>query len=275
MKPQRAATQRALDLGRSGQLGRFPDRLHASLEQHSLAQTASDLKVRFLNLWVAVETLVGRPRQGSIVEAVVRAIQPLVVHRLVNDALKYLAISLHQFGFCQAFADTTGWFTRSDKTEVRRDELLLALTTPSKESVREALAFAVKEHPLLLNRLYTVSQFLQTPVLLRRKLANARKQTEWQLRRIYRVRNLLVHAGASVPVIPYLYELLEYYYSLTISRVIHDLGRHVDWDIEDSFEYRRLLDDYLLNQTSISPCQLEVTDLLQGVSPLSSSKLWS
>lgn len=273
LQPQRGARERAVDLQRSGHLGRFPDRLHASLEQHSLAQTATDLKVRFLNLWVALETLVGRPKEGSIVDAVVRAVSPLVVHRRVNDALKYLAICLHQFGFCQSIPDSTGWFVRSDKTEVKRDELLLALTTPTADAVRKALAFTVRDHPLLCNRLFTVWQSLETPGRLRKQLTDARMQTEWQLRRVYRARNLLVHAGASVPLIQYLYELLEYYYSLTLSRVIHDLQRNVGWGIEHSFEYRRLLNDYIYDEASRSPCPVAVEDFLQGASPLSSSKL--
>lgn len=198
---------------RDGALARLPDRILTALEQHSLAHTSSDPKVRFVNLWVALETLIGHARGESVIDHMVSSVVPLIIHRRLHKVITYLAISLHEFGFCNSVPDTTGWFRHSNSYEVKREELLLALTGAAGARVHDELAALTATHPLLCNRLFTAHKAVATPASLAQALRASEKRTEWQLRRIYRARNLLVHAGVSLPVLPHLMANLEYYYS--------------------------------------------------------------
>lgn len=275
LEPQRDATDSAARMQRDGVLARLPDRIVTALEQHSVAHASSDPKVRFINLWVALETLVGHERDASIIDHILRSVVPLIVHRRAHKIITYLAISLHEFGFCHTVADTTGWFKRSTRGEVRRDELLLALTGAAGAPVHDELARVTVGHPLLCYRLYTIHRTVASPSELKQALSESRRRTEWQLRRIYRARNLLVHAGSPVSLLPHLTANLEYYYSLILARLLHDFARNDDWSIESSFEHRRIQFEYLLSRLEREPSLVTVGDVLQqGSGPLGGRQLW-
>jgi hypothetical protein len=275
LEPQRNATRSAARAQRDGALSRLPDRILTALEQHSLAHTSSDPKVRFVNLWVALETLIGHARGESVIDHMVSSVVPLIIHRRLHKVITYLAISLHEFGFCNSVPDTTGWFRNSNSYEVKREELLLALTGAAGARVHDELAALTATHPLLCNRLFTAHKAVATPASLAQALRASEKRTEWQLRRIYRARNLLVHAGVSLPVLPHLMANLEYYYSLILARLLHDFYRNESWTITKSFEYRRIMFGFLLRLLDGEPAKVKVKDVLQlNSGPLGEEPLW-
>jgi hypothetical protein len=275
LEPQRDATEHAARMQREGVLERLPERIITALEQHSVAHASTDPKVRFVNMWVAMETLVGQDQESAIIENVIRSIVPQVVHRRVNKIITYLAICLHEYGFCRNIPDETGWFRNSTRGRVRSDELLLALAGTAGSDVADKLAELTAPHPLLCNRLFTVHKSVSEPKTLHRELKNSAARTEWQLRRIYRARNLLVHVGAPVPSLSYLATNLEYYFSLTLSRVLHDFYRYSEWSLERSFEHRRIQYEHMLRQLDQSASGVTVNHFLQqGTSPLGGELLW-
>jgi len=161
LKPTRNAIDLTSKMQQAGVLARLPERIITALEQYSVAHSSSDPKVRFVNPWVALETIAGHEREGPIIDNVVRNVVPLIVHRKINKVIKYLAICLHKFGFCGKIPDSTGWFKSSTRHEVRRDELLLALSGAGGAAVHDDLARLTLEHPLLCNRLFQVHKMLR------------------------------------------------------------------------------------------------------------------
>jgi hypothetical protein len=275
LEPQRDATELAVRMQREGVLARLPERIVTALEQHSVAHTSTDPKVRFVNMWVALETLVGREQESGIVDNLIRSIVPHVIHRRVNKIIKYLAICLHEYGFCRSIPDDTGWFRKSTRRRVRSDELLLALAGAAGSDVHNRLAELTAGHPLLCNRLFTTHKSVSDPKALHRELKESAERTEWQLRRIYRARNLLVHAGSQVSSLSYLATNLEYYFSLTLSRVLHDFYRYPQWSLERSFEHRQIQFEYLMRQLEQNASGITVNHVLQqGTSPLGKELLW-
>jgi len=148
---------------RQGILERLPDRILTYLDQHSVAPASTDPKVKSVNLWVALETLVGHDQESRIIETVVRSIVLHVVHRRVNKIITYPAICLHQYGFCGEIPDETGWFRNSGAWRVRSDELLLALAGAAGPDVPAKLAALTARHPLLCNRLFAVHTSVKDP----------------------------------------------------------------------------------------------------------------
>lgn len=274
LKPQRDATDLAARMQREGVLSRLPGTIVTALEQHSVAHASTDPKVRFVNIWVALETLVGQDQESSIVDNLIRNIVPHVVHRRINKIIRYLAICLHEYGFCRSVSDETGWFRNSTAQRVEGDELLMALTKATDSSIRNKLAALTANHPLLCNRLFTVHKSVFDPNVLHKETLESVKRTEWQLRRIYRARNLLVHSGSPVTSLGYLATNLEYYFSLTLARVLHDFSRYPQWSLERSFEYRRIQFEYLLRQLERSPSSITVSHFLQQESPHGTAFLW-
>lgn len=275
LKPQRDATDLAARMQREGVLARLPDRIVTVLEQHSVAHASTDPKVRFVNMWVALETLVGQDQESSIVDNLIRNIVPHVVHRRINKIIRYLAICLHEYGFCGSVLDTTGWFRNSTPQRVQGDELLLALTGAGGSAVHNGLAALTAGHPLLCNRLFTMHNLVKDPAVLYKDMKKSEQRTEWQLRRIYRARNLLVHTGSSVTSLSYLATNLEYYFSLTLARVLHDFSRYPMWSLDRSFEHRRIQFEYLMHQLERNAPGITVNHFLQPeASVLGKNLLW-
>lgn len=274
ISPQNDAVKNAIKYQKNDLLGKLPKRIITSLEQHSIAHSSTDGKQRFVNLWVALETLVGPNYKGSIIDNIVNSINPLIIHRRVNNIVKYLAISLYKFGFCDTVPDPTGWFNRSKKGNIRRDELLLAMTTGADvPDVATKLCAVTASHPLLCNRIFEVYSQLSDSGKLISGLNHSKLRSEWQLRRIYRTRNILVHSGFEMPHLTQLTSHLEYYYSLTLSRILHDYSIFPNWSIEKSFEYRQHMFEYL--EECLKNKTATVTNILQpGNDYLGNNLLW-
>lgn len=253
-----------------------------SLEQYSLAHSTWDLKARFVHLWVALEALTGfAEKEGSIIGHLTTQITPIIVPHYLHSMVKYLAICLHEFGFCNIENSTNG-FTKSTKEQIRPDELLLALTRAHEKDcgygediVGKLVKVVSKKHPLLGNHIFTACCKIFTAKTCSKKgeqqesekavkkiLSDYKDSTEWQLQRIYRARNLLVHEGTAVPQLQYLFEQLNYYYSVTFSTVIDDVQKHPQWSVDHSFLHRRLNFERLLHLLNKSPSMLTVADVL-------------
>jgi hypothetical protein len=274
ISPQNQAIDNAIKYQKNNLLNKLPKRIITSLEQHSVAHSSTDGKQRFVNLWVALETLVGPNHKGSIIDHIVNSINPLIIHRRINNIIKYLAICLYRFGFCDKYPDTTGWFNRSKKGNIRRDELLLAMTDGADvPDVASKLCGITASHPLLVNRISRVYAQLSDSNKLISSLNNSSLRSEWQLRRIYRTRNILVHSGFEMKHLTQLTSHLEYYYSLTLSRILHDFSIYPNWSIEKSFEYRRHMFEYL--EECLKNKTVTVTNMLQpGNDYLGDKPLW-
>jgi hypothetical protein len=85
---------------------------------------------------------------------------------------------------------------------------------------------------------------LSEPPALAESLKNARQNVEWQLRRIYRVRNAIVHSGRGAAVLPQLAQHLHSYLVKTVRSVLFELDRQPAWTIRDALEHRRRLFDH-------------------------------
>lgn len=276
IEAQNHATQSAVKMQRAGVLERLPDRIITTLEQHSVAHATTDPKVRFVNLWFALETLVRYNRHHAIIEEVVNNITPLIAHRRINKVIKYLAICLHNYGFCDSIPNSTGWFDKSDSKDIHRNELLLALTGKAGRPVLAELLKITASHSLLCNRLFTVYCFLNDSNKLIKELEKSYERTLWQIQRIYRARNVLVHTGGKVNLLSKLTMDLEHYYSVTMARILYDFEQNDNnWSIEKSFDSHKLMYEYFIDTLKDFPDKITVANALnRAANALDDQPLW-
>src|SRR5258708_33041486 len=81
------------------------------------------------------------------------------------------------------------------------------------------------------------------------------QNVEWQLKRIYRVRNEIVHKGRASSLLPQLTQHLHCYLLKTIHSVLTDLDHQPTWSIRDSLEHRRKLFEHVVSFFSGTPGQ--------------------
>lgn len=266
LKPRRRAAHLPSEILTKLPLDLLPAQLTNALEQHTFAQNSNDLKVRFVNLWVALETLVGKG-DGSIIDRVVKSISPILVNTRSKRILKHLAISLAYYGLFDHTPDCRPHFERSTPWDVRRDELLLILNGVFGPKAQKDLCKAVAPHKLLLFRVYLAHQTLSSPKSMLKSYQSSLKRCEWQLRRIYRERNLLVHNGDSTASLSYLIDNLNYYFNSAVSAVIDKLTQHNNWSVDECFKSIGISLDHFMWRLSDSPKEITLAEALNCGGP--------
>ena len=114
----------------------------------------------------------------------------ITYHRRVFAAV-YSSLSLSYKGpFRKLVLDTVG--VGQGGSYARFAKLILLLEYANE---RSTLLNMLSDNPLALNRLFRLEKYYGTPKSFDKSMNEHAKRVSWQLKRIYRVRNSLVHAG--------------------------------------------------------------------------------
>ena len=139
--------------------------------------------------------------------------------------------------------------------------------------ITQLLVFS-SDHPLLCFRICLAWKELNEPKQLRRHLLESKQRIEWQLWRIYRARNLVVHDGMEVPTLPALFDNLHYYFSITVSRLLHAMTMKPEWGLAESVAHWQAKVEYVLEMLDKSPEVLRIADFFPGDSRIESPLIW-
>ena len=140
--------------------------------------------------------------------------------------------------------------------------MLCTLASPEgDQKILDLLAFA--KHPLSRFHILSTWKIFHSPKDLRTKLVGSKLHVEWQLARIYRARNLLVHEGLEVPHIVPLLDNLQNYSSMLVQRLVHELKTHSDWNVRHSIAYWNGRMNHVIESLDRCPESLNVKDFLE------------
>ena len=256
---------------------RLIGRISNALECHALALSADDPKTAMINLWTALETMTGAMGVKPIGTRVAERISPIIAYRRVDKIATYLALSIYELIRQDGNAPIDrNLMPNSGVQYIAPDDVLHALTGRESNPVIEYLFSRCSDSPLLLYRLFRAWRELHDSNNLARSMAASRRRIEWQINRIYRARNLLVHRGEESR---YLWRLLrnaQYYVSSAISRVLHDLRDQDQWTVDTSLENQLQRYNYLYEQlSSHAGTGVEYSDLLVRNTSRSGSPVWA
>lgn len=232
---------------------RMDPRLLSALELHSSALAVSERQLKLINLWSSLECLSGCCEGRSVTDRVLHLLVDLLVWRRIEKVVGYLAIGCKNLAERIDNDDFGGGFSRSNKHHVDRGELIRVLCAPKdSEPIVQLLKFAAAD-PLLCFRLWRTWHEFHRPQRLREKLVRSRRRLAWQIVRIYRARNLLVHHGYETPHLGPLLDNLQYYCSSALQRMTHGLKRDISWGVRDVIESWTAKSQYLLESLNDDP----------------------
>ncbi|MFN7291037.1 MAG: hypothetical protein ACK5T6_10665, partial [Pirellula sp.] len=240
---------------------RLDKRLLAAIEQLALASGSSDPRTRFITLWSAMETLAGAHEGETTMERVSNLVVPLVVSRHIHRTTRYLSIQIQKFS--EEFNISNlgpGLSTRSGF--VLQEDVLRTLTSPNCSPEMIGVLNAIN-HPLLRCRLFTTWKLFHCPKRLRNKLKGSEQRIGWQLARIYRARNALVHEGEEVKFIVPLLDNLQNYLSMVVQRIVHESKSHPNWTIRGILEFWKGRMQHAYRCLDECPQQLNTRDFLE------------
>jgi len=211
-------------------------RILAAIEQLAIASGSADTRTRLVSLWASIETLAGAHEGKTILERVCELLTPLVISRHVHRTTRYLTILIQRFSQQTGKANFGSGFNPNNRNLASQEDMLVTLTSECNgRKMLDLLGFA--DHPLLRFRLYETWETLHDPRKLSSRLKASKQRLEWQIARIYRARNRLVHDGEEVRFTVPLLDNLQNYLSMLVQRIIHELKRHPNWSLRHLIEY--------------------------------------
>lgn len=182
-----------------------------STQLHALALKSNSEENQIINLWIALESLIpfeSRNEDDSNIEHIINSLIPFhgftYVRSLVNTLVKDLLHWDHKITR-QALKKVAG--------KKFNEKMLRVLVLPEYKANLDKIRNNTKDFHLLKTRIDYLVSLLENPKKIINTLEHHRQRLEWQFRRIYRVRNIIVHTGATPPytkhIIPHAHEYLD------------------------------------------------------------------
>lgn len=283
LKPHTNATERALQIYAETQWEKTPKELISSLELRSSAYEATEVSLRFTNLWAALETISSARPESSVYERVIETIVPIMMTGQIRKRVKYAAICCLNAKLLDHLDHECSLFSNPDPENVTINpgELFKILTSKTQNpttSKWENTDLIVHIFPnvntLLRNRLLNLWSHFTDPKQVLNGFDESQKQLEQQIERIYRARNLIVHHGERPDNLPYLLKNLEYYLATVLTSVFHDFTKKPSTTVIDSLEKRRLDYGFLKHTLKTKSHVLLASQLLGGSEEINDFVVW-
>ena len=189
-----------------------------SAQLHSMALTSNSNENQILNLWISLESLIPSETKSDKIAG---------IEHIANSAIPFLNEQYISKLLNNLVKDLLRWNKVATITSLRPipgkkfvDKLAKLISLPKYAAERELLESKFRDFHLLRDRFNYFKDLLSSPKNVVTALDAHRQRLEWQIRRIYRARNIIVHSG-KVP--PYTQPLIEHthdYLDTILSRLV-------------------------------------------------------
>lgn len=218
------------------------------VDLHSKALDNDLPENQLINIWIAIETLIPSTiNGGGKVKKICNALQPILLKNYIDRIMMNLVKDLIYWGRTKL---TNILKCIDDYKEKKLARLVLELMALDKyQELRKNLYRDLGNFHLLRFRCFEISELFRKPDSILKIIDLNEKQISWQIRRIYRTRNLIVHSGNSIPYIDSLIENSHDYLDQAINAVVeYSCGYLSVTSLEQVFEMSKLNFDFYLKK---------------------------
>lgn len=195
------------------------ERLLSAVNTAALARTSPNLENHLISLWSAIEVLLSDPPAGvPRIIHYVDLLAPCICSKYVRRYIVAVYDAIHA-SYTTPFSQLISGMALPQEVDEYTRFTHIAFD-PAFKAEQTAMLAMLTSNPLALHRLWKLENNFGTPAAYKSALLSHEERVRWQLHRIYRTRNQLVHSG-SVPVYlePLVLNMLEYFRS-TIGPII-------------------------------------------------------
>lgn len=194
------------------------ERFIKAIELHKLALNTPEEENQLLDLWAAIETIFEKKtdNEESTIEQVSREIAPFISSNYIEGLMVEL------------FKDLCNWnksefFKLLDKintdSSLRLETFVSLLVIEEYDSHHDELLNLLGLFPLLRNRSTLYNKWFKNPKEVKKFIEKHTNKISWQIKRIYRARNTLIHHGSKPKQLPILVENLNNYFHKVMSEL--------------------------------------------------------
>mgnify|MGYP006156778029 FL=1 len=165
------------------------------VDLHGLAARSDTRESQLLNIWISLETLTPPSSSTSKIKNITSSITPFM-------ALNYTTRFIQRIN-----GDLLNWDRAAYKDILRKIEaedgqgayykVAKFIMLNEHEELRKDIYSHLDDFPLLRYRIFNLNKTFSKPENVISLIEEHRKKIEWQIRRLYRTRNLIVHSGKS------------------------------------------------------------------------------
>jgi hypothetical protein len=195
-------------------------RISRAIDLHSISLSTEQVENKLLNIWTAIETLIPKDIDCGD-DRIVQIIKALVPFQTLNYIKKLIEQLGSDFWYFDKISSKKliGSVVLKNKENSFHSLAALVMTTENENKRKEVYAL-LNNYPFLKFRLFTLNKTLSNGKDVNKLIENHKRKVEWQIQRIYRVRNLIVHSGKMPSYTNILVENLHNYFDDFLNYII-------------------------------------------------------
>ncbi|EGQ8027847.1 hypothetical protein ACWOKN_003951 [Vibrio vulnificus] len=216
-KPSRAAIKANKFLSDFGLEKNSINIFTRAAELHSLALKSDSSENQMLNLWIALESIIPAAHDPNISN----------IEHIVQSTMPFLNLAYYQRLVARLTSDLFNWNRNQTKKVLKNIDgenqvikVAKLLSLAEFEPQRNELNASFKDFHLLHDRFNYLVYIYSDPKNMLKGLKSHTTRVGWQIRRIYRARNMIVHSGTTPSYIELLIENIHDYLDQIIQKII-------------------------------------------------------
>ncbi len=169
-------------------------RFNRSAELHALALASDSAENQLINLWTALESLIPSKADDKICQ----------IEHISHSIMPFLNLGYLQKITTQLSKDLLLWNSRVTRNTLKEincskipEKTLHLLALEKHKTLRNVLKSRFGDFHLLYERFSYLEWLLSSPANVVSALDAHKQRVDWQIRRIYRARNMIVHDGTT------------------------------------------------------------------------------
>jgi hypothetical protein len=219
-----------------------------SSELHSLALNSDSKENQIINLWIALESLIPESSEKSKISNLTDCVMPFLNIAYLERILKRFVADIYNWRRGALNKHLKGISGGSLQVKVAK-----LLVLEEHKNKKDALFNDFGDFILLRNRAYYLGALLKNGKSMAKMLRSHDERVRWQIRRIYRTRNKIVHTGVTPSYTGILIENLHDYLDVIMSTLVNIASDGVRIStLEQGFKYVELQYQSYLNRLSSS-----------------------
>jgi hypothetical protein len=247
LPPEKASKELNRLLRNSATRGTSFDRFNRVADLHGICVSTDIIENQLVTLWTSLETLIpshtGVSKITNVLEAMIPFLMVSYIKRLVqrfnHDLITWRRWRVKRILNKVPDIDSPNTLHRT----------LAMLAVSTNDEIRSELYAELKDFHLLRFRAFQLSEILSSTEKLTNALASHEKKLRWQIRRIYRTRNLIVHSGKRPS---YIHSLIENGHDY-LDQIIFDVmklscGEYRTSTLEQAFELSKIRHKKFMDQ---------------------------
>lgn len=237
----------------------------SSLNFFKLSKSSNDDNLKFLNLWIALEALFQDNDGNSIIGRIKYSLPQIISTYYISDLIRDMSLDINRNSEIIDFKIIEKYFKNSTPKKINSSDLLEVLTDiKDGDKIKSLLSYS-SNNSLLVYRVYKVwKEYFQDNDALSSKIKKHKNNVEWQLMRLYRIRNGIMHKGkVSFDLTHYIHHLNHYYQNVMhaiLDSFIKDNSRTVIDCLSEKRENFNYIENRISTKQNISAEELYLFD---------------